>query len=240
MYDAHAGRAQGARGRPTATASTTCIAEVRIDPFEAPGRVHRAGRPLHATSPTVEQAAIGVFLARTVPSGDGNELDNLKLLRGAGRKALDALVPIRQKRETYTIVPRGGDLQEPARPHRASTSAQPSTRSLKASAKLGPAVARRPRAAARAASQPGLLGHKGGSSMFACATRRPSTPSSSTARSSATRVPELFVEYELHYPGVDLRGVSAAGVPVMGIGHNDHVAWGFTSGLTDEDDLYAE
>ena len=26
----------------------------------------------------------------------------------------------------------------------------------------------------------------------------------------------------------------------MGIGHNGRVAWGFTSGLSDEDDLYAE
>jgi penicillin amidase len=53
-------------------------------------------------------------------------------------------------------------------------------------------------------------------------------------------IPELFVEFELHHPGVDLRGVSAAGIPLVGIGHNDHIAWGFTSGLTDEDDLYSE
>ncbi len=38
----------------------------------------------------------------------------------------------------------------------------------------------------------------------------------------------------------NLRGVSAAGVPLVGIGHNDHLAWGFTSGLSDEDDLFAE
>ena len=29
-------------------------------------------------------------------------------------------------------------------------------------------------------------------------------------------------------------------MPVIGIGHNEHVAWGLTSGLSDEDDLYAE
>jgi acyl-homoserine lactone acylase PvdQ len=38
----------------------------------------------------------------------------------------------------------------------------------------------------------------------------------------------------------NVRGVSAAGVPLVGIGRNDHLAWGFTSGLSDEDDLYAE
>jgi acyl-homoserine lactone acylase PvdQ len=54
-------------------------------------------------------------------------------------------------------------------------------------------------------------------------------------------IPELFVEFELHSPAQpNLRGVSAAGVPLVGIGHNDHVAWGFTSGLSDEDDLYVE
>ena len=54
-------------------------------------------------------------------------------------------------------------------------------------------------------------------------------------------IPELFVEFELHSPAQpNLRGVSAAGVPLVGIGHNDHLAWGFTSGLSDEDDLYVE
>ncbi len=54
-------------------------------------------------------------------------------------------------------------------------------------------------------------------------------------------IPELFVEFELHSPAQpNLRGVSAPGVPLVGIGHNDHVAWGFTSGLSDEDDLYVE
>ena len=48
------------------------------------------------------------------------------------------------------------------------------------------------------------------------------------------------MEFELHSPTQDVRGVTAAGIPVMGIGHNGHLAWGFTSGLSDEDDLYAE
>jgi acyl-homoserine lactone acylase PvdQ len=29
-------------------------------------------------------------------------------------------------------------------------------------------------------------------------------------------------------------------VPVLGLGHNEHVAWGVTSGLSDDDDLYVE
>jgi len=53
-------------------------------------------------------------------------------------------------------------------------------------------------------------------------------------------IPELFVEFEIHSPVQNVRGVSAAGIPLVGIGHNDHVAWGFTSGLSDTNDLYAE
>src|SRR5688572_31008751 len=53
-------------------------------------------------------------------------------------------------------------------------------------------------------------------------------------------IPELFVELEVHAPGYDVRGVTAAGVPLVAIGHNGEVAWGYTSGLSDEDDLYAE
>jgi acyl-homoserine lactone acylase PvdQ len=54
------------------------------------------------------------------------------------------------------------------------------------------------------------------------------------------QIPELFVEMELHRPGLDARGATAPGVPVLGLGHNEHVAWGVTSGLTDDDDLYVE
>jgi penicillin amidase len=93
-------------------------------------------------------------------------------------------------------------------------------------------------ASARANVAPGLVGQLGGSYMFV-AKRPTATPSSSTGRSWLLD-PELFVELELHGPGLDVRGVTAAGVPIIGIGHNGKVAWGFTSGLSDEDDLYAE
>ncbi len=52
-------------------------------------------------------------------------------------------------------------------------------------------------------------------------------------------IPELFFEFEIHSPVQDARGVSAAGVPLVAIGHNGKVAWGYTSGLSDEDDLFA-
>jgi acyl-homoserine lactone acylase PvdQ len=50
----------------------------------------------------------------------------------------------------------------------------------------------------------------------------------------------MLHEIEVHRPGLDARGVTPAGLPLVGIGRNDHIAWGLTSGLSDDDDLYAE
>jgi hypothetical protein len=52
--------------------------------------------------------------------------------------------------------------------------------------------------------------------------------------------PEKIVELELHAPGFDARGLTAPGAPIIGAGHNGHIAWGITSGASDLDDLYAE
>jgi penicillin amidase len=52
--------------------------------------------------------------------------------------------------------------------------------------------------------------------------------------------PEELYEMELHGPGLDVRGVTAPGGPVIAIGHNVHVAFGVTSGLSETNSLYAE
>jgi len=50
------------------------------------------------------------------------------------------------------------------------------------------------------------------------------------------------VWYENHIVGGDLNitGVSFPGIPLVIAGHNPHVAWGFTDGFTDVQDLYME
>jgi penicillin amidase len=213
------------------------IAEVRNDPSKAPGEAIALGVDFQPFE-LWEQAAIGVFLARTVPSGDGNELENLKLLRGAGKKALDALVPIRQPRETYTVPPTEGTF--PSQPGRTRKQERDGfTRSLKASAAWD--LPTPPQAAAARAQAPAFFHSPiGGSSMFVGVDKKTRHTFLFNGPQLGYSVPELFVEWELHYPGFDVRGVSAAGIPVQGIGHNANVAWGFTSGLHDEDDLYAE
>src|SRR3712207_8173574 len=51
---------------------------------------------------------------------------------------------------------------------------------------------------------------------------------------------ELFYELEVHRPGLHVHGATAPGVPVVAVGFNRRVAWGLTSGQSDDDDLYAE
>jgi penicillin amidase len=48
------------------------------------------------------------------------------------------------------------------------------------------------------------------------------------------------VEFDLQAPGIKLHTATAPGVPVNSNGYNEHVAWGVTSGLSDDDDLYVE
>src|SRR4029453_16479896 len=76
------------------------------------------------------------------------------------------------------------------------------------------------------------LGRPGGSNMWA--TRgRDGGATLFNGPQLGFSIPELFIEMELHSPGFDVRGATAPGVPVLGLGHNEHVAWGLTSGLTD-------
>jgi penicillin amidase len=53
------------------------------------------------------------------------------------------------------------------------------------------------------------------------------------------QAPNTFVELDLRAPGMRLHTGTAPGVPVNSNGYNPHMAWGVTSGLSDEDDLFA-
>jgi penicillin G amidase len=220
------------------------IQETRSDPSKLPGEFGAVG-----TTPgdwTVEDsAAIGVYLARTVPSDDGEELNNVRALNAFGPKLFNRLVPIRAKGQVATV-PRSEGLF-PAQPGR--TRKQEKTaygRSKKfahslplpetGSANTGGGAA----ASARQLPLIGALGHHGGSNMWAIRSRDRKSASFWNGPQLGFQIPELFVQLELHGPGVDVRGATAPGVPVIGIGHNKHIAWGLTSGLTDDDDLYAE
>jgi penicillin amidase len=52
--------------------------------------------------------------------------------------------------------------------------------------------------------------------------------------------PSIWYLAHLSSPGVRMAGVTSAGIPGVIIGHNEHIAWGFTNVGPDVQDLYVE
>jgi penicillin amidase len=52
--------------------------------------------------------------------------------------------------------------------------------------------------------------------------------------------PSIWYMVHLSAPGLRIAGVSSAGLPGVVIGHNEHIAWGFTNVGPDVQDLYLE
>jgi penicillin amidase len=53
-------------------------------------------------------------------------------------------------------------------------------------------------------------------------------------------VPGIWYKAELESGNFHVAGTSVPGIPFIIIGHNDHVAWGFTNSMADVQDLYIE
>lgn len=52
--------------------------------------------------------------------------------------------------------------------------------------------------------------------------------------------PSIWYLARIETPGLKLVGATIPGVPVLVLGHNGHVAWGFTTAYTDAQDLFLE
>jgi penicillin G amidase len=176
----------------------------------------------------VDSAAVGVQLARTIPSDDGRELENWEALRKLGPRRFNQLLPLRRPDQVVTVPASEGRF--PSNPGR-------TRKDERAGYKRSQRFLERLRAPKAAATSARLF--RGGSNAWA-------------VRGSGNRawlfhgpqlgfqIPEQLAEIEVHRPGLDARGVTPPGLPLVGIGRNDHIAWGLTSGLTDDDDLYAD
>jgi len=53
-------------------------------------------------------------------------------------------------------------------------------------------------------------------------------------------VPSIWYEVHLTAPGWNVKGFTLPGAPMVIIGHNEHIAWGFTNNGADVQDLYIE
>jgi acyl-homoserine lactone acylase PvdQ len=56
----------------------------------------------------------------------------------------------------------------------------------------------------------------------------------------AATMPGLWYELELRAPGLHAAGVALPGAPFVVIGHNDDLAWGFTTTMADTQDIFVE
>ncbi len=176
----------------------------------------------------VDSASVGVQLARTIPSDDGRELENLKALRKLGAKRFNRYLPLRTADQVATIPASEGRF--PSTPGR-------TRKDEKAGFKRSQRFLRGLRAPKATAGSAALI--RGGSNAWAV--RGPGNHAYLFhGPQLGFQIPEQLAELEVHRPGLDARGVTPPGLPLVGIGRNDHIAWGLTSGLTDDDDLYAE
>jgi hypothetical protein len=207
------------------------IAHVSGSPRDLPAELAARGVPIEPLS-TRDLAAMAVQIIRTIPSQDGLELANLLALRASGPRALEALLPLRTPGTVATIPAEEGRF--PSQPGRTRRDERVGFRRSLALAATLPL----PAACAAAASPAPTL--RGGSLTFGAAPRGGGETVLFSGPQVGFTVPPLLVEFEVHAPGLRARGITIPGLPVVGIGRNARVAWGLTSGYSDDDDLYAE
>jgi penicillin amidase len=223
------------------------ITHVRATPADMPNEFTALNVPLNDWT-VLDTLRIGVLLARTIPSGDGDELPNLAALRKLGAKRFAQYLPLRVPGELTSIPARAGSF--PSRPGR--TAAQEKAAFARSQAWLEKIPIPKPSSLSAGAARVitgyereahGIdvgLGKPGGSFMWAI--RRPSDNHTFffNGPQLGYQSPSTFVEFDLSAPGIQLHTATAPGVPVNSNGYNEHVAWGVTSGLSDDDDLFVE
>ncbi|MDX6664718.1 MAG: penicillin amidase [Solirubrobacteraceae bacterium] len=222
------------------------ISHVQTSPADLPAEYPATGTTL--TPWTIhDTVAIGVYLARTIATNadpEGLELANLQIAQLGGARALNGLVPLRTPGQLTTIPRRNGLF--PSQPGRSRAQERAGLRrSLKLAKTLPVPTAAGTTAIATPTAPPTTRGLAdfvpkfGGSSMYALRGKN-GHGYLFNGPQLGFDAPEKLLELELHAPGIDLRGMTAPGVPIIGAGFNDHVAWGVTTGASDADDLYAE
>ncbi|HSD79729.1 MAG TPA: penicillin acylase family protein, partial [Solirubrobacteraceae bacterium] len=202
------------------------IAHLRATPADVPAEFGAFGIPLPRWT-ALDSARIGNFLLRTVPSDDGNELPNLAALRAFGARRFQRILPLRVPGQVTTIPAAEGRF--PSQPGR--TRAQ-ERRAWRRSLRWTRTLPLPP--SARAAVVPTGMAQQarsilGGQGSFMWAIRRRGGGAYLySGPQLGYNAPQRLYELEVHGPRDSVRGVVPPGVPAVAIGHNGHVAWGFT------------
>ena len=203
--------------------------------------------------------AIGVYLARTTPNTDGSDLLNMEAIQKSGPATFNRVLPLRIEGQIATV-PRADGLfpSVPGRTAQRERAAlkrsytflrrlpNPAADNLGTELVSGTMPPASSAAFARATddgagvANPLAAIHRGGSYTVAIGNPRTHRSFFFNGPELGFQAPEELYELELHGPGLEVRGVTAPGAPVIVIGHSAHVAFGATSGLSQTNALYVE
>ena len=188
---------------------------MQLDPAELPGE-YVATPTLPIADWTVDDSlAVGIFLARTVPSAATAPscATCARCRTSAAAKVLDKLLPLRIKGQVSTI-PRSEGLfpQGKALTAKQARAPRASARCAFAATLPKPSTAAARAAARKAGSRRGASAGSAARTCSPCA-RKGRRAILFNGPQLGFSVPELFVELEVHAPGLDVRGVTAPGVP---------------------------
>lgn len=220
------------------------LAKTQQDPAQLPAEfVATLNQPRPFS--VVDLTAIGAYLARTTPNGDGADLANAQTLNALGAERFNTLLPLRIPGQVSSVPAQDGAF--PAVPGRTAEDERAAlVRSAAFVAGLplpsqpqpsGSPNLSLPSASALSVAAPLRIG---GSYMVARRYPGQHRALLFSGPELGFSAPEELYEIEIHRPGLDARGVTAPGAPVIAIGHNAHIAWGVTSGLSQTNALYAE
>ena len=231
------------------------IQEMHADTRKMPAEIAALGLPIEPWT-AIDSLALGALMARNVASDGGQELENAKLLNDLiaahgesdGRAIFDDLLWRNDPGAPTSVPAEEGEF--PSYPNGGPTAGS-TERSASFSLQLPSSFKRVARKlSAERAMKTKLQDELGlpnpGSNVWAVSPERSSNGSALLFNGPQVgyTMPGLLTEFELHIAeepfATDAKGVTVAGVPVVGIGFTDHHIWGLTSGLSDTKDLYVE
>jgi penicillin G amidase len=231
------------------------LVEMHADPRRMPAEIAALALPVEPWT-ALDTLALGALLTRRIASGGGQELENAQLLRDlvgahgedAAQALFDDLIWLNDPGAPTSVPAEEGAF--PSYPH-----GDPLPSALAASTDL---VLRLPDSALRVADlledEQRLIAElaerlpslQGGSNGWVVAPERSANGSAYLFGGPQVGydVPGQLVELEVAITGgpyrMHARGVTVAGVPLVGIGYTARHAWALTSGLSDTIDLYVE
>jgi penicillin amidase len=234
------------------------VDRVRQDSSDLPAEFAALGvKPTHFS--VDDLLAIGVYLTRTTPNTDGSELQNMQAIQASGPTKFNKILPLRINGQVSTIPASDGLFPSvPGRTHKQEAAALArSYRYVKNLPVPGPnnlgyqyvggTLPTLSHAAFATAADDGanLISprspiRRGGSYMVAISNPKTHHSYFFNGPELGFSAPEELYELELHGPGLEVRGATAPGAPVIAIGHNAHIAFGLTSGLSETNSLYVE